>query len=132
MKNNLLAVAAGIVLIIGLMNLQQLYPLIERRGIEAGLLLLTITLLIPFATGKVSIEKVVNSLSSAVGIFAILGGLVGSYLNAQGIELLSFKPDIVPGILIGIVISVSFFGGVSVGPVMAAGITAILVSLLDK
>lgn len=130
-KNNLIAAAAGIVLVLGLLNLQMFYPILEKRGIELGLLFLTIALLVPFATGKVSAADLYKCLTSTLGLCAIIGGLVGSYLNAQGIDLIALKPEIIPGILLGIVICVSFFGGVSVGPVMAAGITAILWSLLS-
>ena len=94
-----------------------------------GLLLLTVSLLVPFATGEVSVHAMVRSILSPLGMFAIMGGLLGAYLNSQGLDLVAVQPEIIPGILIGIIISVSFFDGVSVGPVMAAGITALLVRL---
>ncbi len=130
-KNNLLAAAAGVVLILDLMNLHQFYSLLERRGIETGILFLSIALLIPFATGRVTIQDMLKTFSSSVGLFSIIGGLLGAYLNAQGVQFISNKPEIIPGILLGVVISVSFFGGISVGPIMAAGITALLVSLIS-
>lgn len=131
-RNNLLAAAASIVMIMKFMHLQHFYPLLERRGIELGLLFLTTSLLIPFATGKVTYADIGYTLRSSIGIFAIVGGLLGAYLNSLGLDLVAIRPEIIPGILIGIVISVSFFGGVSVGPVMAAGITALLLNLLLK
>lgn len=131
-NNNLLASATGIVMIMGFMNLHRFYPLLENRGIEMGLLFLTISLLVPFATGKVTIKDILYTISSPIGIFAILGGILGAYLNAQGLSLVTVKPEVIPGILIGVVVCVSFFGGVSVGPVMAAGITAALMSLFFR
>ncbi len=131
-KNNLLSAAAGIVMVMGFMNLDQFYPLLARRGIEIGLLFLTTTLLIPFATGNVTLRDIQNTLTSPIGLFAIIGGILGAYLNGQGIDLVQVKPEVIPGILIGVVISVSFFGGVSVGPVMAAGITAVLINIFSK
>jgi len=130
-KNNILASAAGIVLILGLMNLQRLYPFLERRGLEMGILFLTIPILIPFATGQVKTSDILKVLTSPIGLLAIIGGLLGAYLNDQGLTLLQLSPEIIPGIIIGVVICVSLFGGVSVGPVMAAGITAVLVTLFN-
>lgn len=131
-RNRILAAAAGIVLILNLLRLEQYYPLLERRGIEAGLLFLSIAVLVPFAADQVSPNNLIKTAASPIGLFAVIEGLIGSYLNAQGIDLIQLKPEIVPGILIGIIISVAFFGGVSVGPVMAAGITAVLLSFFRR
>ena len=128
-KNNLLSAAAAIVMFMDIMRLHRFFPILENRGIEGGLLLLTVSLLVPFATGKVTAHAMIRSILSPLGIFAIIGGLLGAYLNSQGLDLVALQPEIIPGILIGIIISVSFFDGVSVGPVMAAGITALLVRL---
>ena len=129
-KNGILAAASGIVLIIGLLDLDRLYPFLERRGIEAGLLLLTPALLIPFATGRIPLGALWNTVTSYVGLAAIIGGLAGAYLNAQGIDLIRHKPEILPGILIGVIISVAFLGGTAVGPIMAAGIAAVIIALI--
>lgn len=128
-KNNLLAAAGAIVIFMDIMRLHRFFPMLERRGIEGGLLLLTVSLLVPFATGKVNVNAVIKAVISPVGLFAVIGGLLGAYLNSQGIDLVAVQPEIIPGILIGVIISVSFFNGISVGPVMAAGITALLVRI---
>lgn len=131
-KNNLLGAAAAIVFFLDLMRLQRFFPLLQARGVEAGLLFLTIALMIPFATGEVTLQKLASSLLSPVGILSIVGGLVGAYLNSQGLEFIAAEPAIVPGILVGVMLSVSFFGGVSVGPIMAAGITALLIRIFVR
>ncbi|NLJ80810.1 MAG: DUF441 domain-containing protein [Firmicutes bacterium] len=125
-KNNLLAAASAIVFFCNLMRLHSFLPLIQTRGLEAGLLLLTISLLIPFSTGEVTLKNIIRSLWSPLGLLAIVGGLLGAFLNSQGLSLVTVEPTIIPGILIGVIISVFFFGGISVGPIMAAGITALL------
>lgn len=128
-KNNLLAAAAAIVFFLKLMRLNRFFPLIQIRGLEAGLLLLTVALLIPFSTGQVTLKGLVRSILSPLGVLAIVGGLLGAYLNSQGLDFVAIEPSIIPGILVGIIVSVSFFGGVSVGPIMAAGIAALLAKL---
>lgn len=131
-KNNLLASAAGIVMIMGFMNLHRFYPLLENRGIELGLLFLTASLLVPFATGKVTTKDILHTITSGTGMMAILGGILGAYLNGLGLNQVTIQPEVIPGILIGVVVCVSFFGGVSVGPVMAAGITALLIRIFFR
>lgn len=129
-KNNLLAAASAIVMVVGLLNLQRFLPILERRGVEIGLLFLTMSILTPFASGKVTVGKLWESLWSPIGLLAVVGGIIGSYLNGQGLDMVSVQPDVIPGILVGVIMGVSFFGGIPVGPIMAAGVTAVLVALL--
>ena len=131
-KNNLLGAAAAIVFFLVLMRLDRFLPMIQSRGLEAGLLFLTIALLVPFGNGQITVKDLISSLFSPVGILAIIGGVIGAYLNSQGLDLVAVEPTIMPGILIGVMLSVSFFGGVSVGPIMAAGITALLVKIFVR
>ena len=56
-KNNLLAAASAIVMVMGLLNLERFLPMVERRGIEVGLLFLTMSVLAPFASGKVTLQS---------------------------------------------------------------------------
>ncbi len=130
-KNNLLAAASGIVMVLGLLHLDRLLPILERRGVEMGLLFLTMSILTPFASGKVTLKSLKASLVTPVGLIAVLGGMLGSYLNSQGLDLVRIQPEVIPGILVGVMLSVWFLGGIPVGPIMAAGITAVLVSLLN-
>ncbi len=131
-KNNLLAAAAAIVFFLDLMRLHRFFPIIENRGLEGGLLLLTVSLLLPLASKGVSLKSLLNSLLSPLGVLAVIGGICGAYLNSQGVSLLDIEPTIIPGILLGIIISVFFFGGISVGPIMAAGITALLARIFIR
>ena len=81
-RNNILAAASGIILVLGVLNLDQFYPTGTAR-IEAGLLFLTMAILVPLADGKVSFNALVKTLTSSYGLFAVIGGLLGAYLNAQ-------------------------------------------------
>lgn len=131
-KNNLLAAAAAIVFFMDLMRLNRFFPLIQSRGLEAGLLSLTIALLVPLANGEITMRDLTSALLTPIGVLAVIGGILGAYLNSQGLDLIAFEPSIIPGILIGVMVSVFFFDGVSVGPIMAAGITALLAKLLIR
>jgi uncharacterized membrane protein (DUF441 family) len=131
-KNNLLGAAAAIVFFVDLMRLNRFFPLIQNRGLEAGVLFLTVALLVPLADGQLTMETLLSSLFNPIGILAVIGGVLGAYFNSQGLDLIAVEPSIIPGILIGVMVSVFFFGGVAVGPIMAAGITALLARLLIR
>lgn len=130
-KNNLLAAASAIVMAMGLLGLDRFMPLLEQRGVEAGLLFLTMSILAPFSSGRITLKSVSSSLLTPVGLLAVLGGMLGSYLNGQGLDMVSVKPEVIPGILLGVMLGIWFCGGIPVGPIMAAGITAVLVSLFQ-
>lgn len=130
-RSPLIATAASLLLIIRLIHLERFFPSIERRGLEFGLLFLTIAVLVPFATGKVSTKDIVNIFTSVPGILALLGGVVATYMNGKGLDLLQIEPGIIVGLVTGSIIGVVFFRGIPVGPLMAAGITAFLYKLFN-
>lgn len=130
-KNRLLASAAGILLVLSLLQFQQALLLLEKKGIEFGLLLLTLSLLSPFATGQITPGDMKYAFFTAPGIIAILGGAVAAVLNSRGVNLLSIAPEITTSVIIGSIASIIFFDGIPVGPVMAAGVTAVLLRLLS-
>ncbi len=130
-RSNIIATAACILLVLKLFNLNQFFPLLERRGLEMGLLFLTISVLVPFATGQVSAKDISNSFITLSGILAILGGAIATYMNGQGLLLLKFDPELMVGLVVGSIIGIVFFKGVPVGPLMAAGITALFVKILQ-
>lgn len=130
-KSNILATAACILLVIKLTRLYSLFPILERRGLELGLLFLMISVLVPFATGSVSPKEVFSSCTSLPGFLAILGGTLATYMNGQGLSMLKLEPQLMVGLVIGGIVGIIFLRGVPVGPLMAAGLTALFIRLVD-
>ncbi|GAB4262354.1 DUF441 domain-containing protein [Thermincola ferriacetica] len=129
-RSNIIATAACILLVLKLFNLHQFFPVLERRGLELGLLFLTVSVLVPFATGQVSIKDISNSFITVSGILAIVGGAIATYMNGQGLNLLKMDPELMVGLVVGSIIGIVFFRGIPVGPLMAAGITALFVNII--
>lgn len=129
-KSNVIAAAAGILLVVKSINVPWLFPIIERRGLELGLLFLVLSVLVPFATGKIPLKDIALSVASISGLLAIVSGVLATHLNGKGLDLLALEPQLMIGLVIGSIIGIVFFGGVPVGPLMAAGITVILLELL--
>ncbi len=129
-KSNVIAAAAGILLVIKAVNLPWMLPIIERRGLELGLLFLLLSVLAPFATGKIPLKDIAFSITSLTGILAIASGVIATHLNGKGLDLLSLEPQLMIGLVIGSIIGIVFFGGVPVGPLMAAGVTVIFLEVM--
>lgn len=128
-KSNIIATAACILLALKLVKLDRFLPMLERRGLELGLLFLLLAVLVPFADGTVIPTDVSKTITTLPGILAILGGILATHMNGKGLLMLQMEPELVIGIVIGAIIGIVFFHGVPIGPLMAAGIMAVFVDM---
>ncbi|MGB9803804.1 DUF441 domain-containing protein [Desulfofundulus sp.] len=128
-RSNLIAMAACVLLIIKLANLNFIFPLLEKRGLELGLLFLLLSILVPVATGRINEREMLYNLTSLPGLLALFGGALATHLNGEGLKLLQLQPEIIFGLMLGSIFGIVFLGGVPVGPLMAAGITALFMEL---
>ncbi|WP_206099739.1 DUF441 domain-containing protein [Longirhabdus pacifica] len=130
-RSPIITTAACILLIIKLIQLERFLPSLERRGLEFGLLLLTISVLVPFASEKITWKDITMVLQSKVGYLALLGGAIATYMNSKGLESLKMDPQMIVGLVIGSIFGIIFLKGIPVGPLMAAGITAVFIKIFD-
>lgn len=128
-KAPLIATSCCILLVMKLTQLTHYFPLIERRGLELGLLFLMMSVLIPFANGKITLSDVKSSLLSIPGCMAFLGGVLATYMNGDGLRMLKLQPQLLLGIVLGSIVGIVFFKGIPVGPLMAAGLTAFFLKI---
>lgn len=129
-RSNVIAAASAVLLLLQFTNFQRFFPVLERRALEAGLICLVISVLIPFGSGRVPPNEILRSFISLSGIIAVVSGVIATHLNYQGLELLQRYPHMMIGMVLGSIIGVAFFGGIPVGPLMAGGIAALLVQLV--
>lgn len=129
-KNALIVVSAGVLLLLQHLRLQALLPILERRAMELGLILLLIAVLAPFAAGKVGWPDIRRALSSTPGLAAVAGGILAAVLSGRGVELLELQPEVIVGLVVGSILGVLVFGGIPVGPLAAAGFAALLLQFL--
>ena len=128
-RSHIITTAACILLIVKLVSLERYLPTLERRGLELGLLFLTMGVLVPFASEKISLKDILNIFTSWPGILALAGGAVATYMNGKGLHLLRVDPQLIVGLVIGSIFGIIFLKGIPVGPLMAAGITAFLLKV---
>lgn len=131
-RSNLIAIAACVLLILKFSRLNFIFPLLERRGLEVGLLFLLLSILVPIAQGVVTEKDLIYNMTSLPGILAIIGGAVATHMNSEGIKLLGERPEIIFGLVIGSIFGIVFFHGVPVGPLMAAGIAALYIEMICR
>lgn len=129
-RSPIITTAACLLLIVKLIHLERFLPAIERRGLEFGLLFLTMAVLVPFASGKIQVKDIFRVFTGWTGWVALLGGAVATYLNGKGLGLLKIDPQLIVGMVIGSIIGIVLLRGIPTGPLMAAGLTALMFKIV--
>lgn len=130
-RSNLIATAACVLLLLKFSNLNFIMPILEKRGLEVGLLFLLLAIMVPVATGQVTEKELLYNFTTIPGILAVVGGALATHLNGEGLKLLQLDPELIFGFVVGSVIGIVFLGGVPVGPLMEAGVTALFLEIFS-
>jgi uncharacterized membrane protein (DUF441 family) len=131
-NNPTISIAATVLLLLRLVHLERVFPFLEQYGLQIGVIVLTIGVLSPLASGKISPETIWKTFTHWQSILAVLVGIFVAYLGGRGATLMTENPLVVTGILIGTLIGVTFFRGVPVGPLIAAGMLALVMQFLPR
>lgn len=124
-KNPLIMATGLIALFFRLPILEPAAEGLQTYGIPIGLTILTLSVLAPLATGRIPVQHLMTDLISVEGITALAGGALAAWVCAQGVDLLQLNPKVVLGLMLGTIIGATFFKGIPVGPLFAAGLAAI-------
>ncbi len=127
--NSLVAGASAALLFMESAGFTGAIAFLEQKALQLGLVFLTIAVLAPLALGRITSEQIIDTFFTWPGILAIVGGAAATYISGQGISLLATRPHVIAGILLGTVLGVVFLRGIPVGPLAAAGITALLLRI---
>ncbi|CPR13780.1 DUF441 domain-containing protein [Brenneria goodwinii] len=125
--NMTVTLAILLLLVVRITPLNNFFPWVEKYGLTIGIVILTIGVMAPIASGKITAADVINSFLSWKSILAIVIGVLVSWLGGRGVSLMSNQPSVVAGLLVGTVMGVALFRGVPVGPLIAAGILSLLI-----
>ncbi len=123
-NNNSITISATILLLMQQTALVQFVPLVEKHGLNLGIILLTIGVLSPLVSGKAQVPPVAEFLNFKM-ISAVFIGIFVAWLAGRGVPLMGQQPVLITGLLIGTVIGVAFMGGIPVGPLIAVGILSL-------
>ncbi|ANB62223.1 DUF441 domain-containing protein [Anoxybacteroides amylolyticum] len=130
-KNESLMVAVACLLVLKLVGLEKWLLLIQAKGIQWGVTIITIAVLAPIATGEIGFKQLIASLQSVSAWVALLSGVFVALVARGGITLLSTDPHITAALVLGTIIAVSFFNGVAVGPLIGAGIAYMVIKVIE-
>ncbi|MFP4660577.1 MAG: DUF441 family protein [Halanaerobiales bacterium] len=129
-QSRVIVLAGFSLLLIKELGLSGLSEFLCSKGIELGLFFLLMAILAPMILTPINWDELKNSLGGIRGVVAILAGLLATQFNGMGLKLLDDNPQLIIGIIIGSLIGIVLLGGIPVGPLMAAGIAAILIELI--
>jgi len=129
--NQSVAVATGFLLLIKLIGLNSWLPIVENHGINIGITILTIAILTPIATGRISMNDIIIALKSPVGIIALASGLFVAWTAGRGLLFINSSPEMISTIVLGTVIGVCFLQGVAIGPLIAGGLVSLAITFLN-
>ena len=123
--------AVAIVLVLKLLGLTSALNALGTQGLNWGIIILTAAILVPIATGTITIHTMIDSFKTQLGVIAISAGLLAAIAGGSGVTLLKGTPDVIPALIIGTMIGVLAFKGIAVGPLIAAGFTYFVLQILQ-
>ncbi|QUL98855.1 MAG: DUF441 domain-containing protein [Candidatus Fermentithermobacillus carboniphilus] len=133
-KANSVAAAIGILLTARVVGLDQKIPtdFLEKTTMFWGLVLITISVLAPFITGKLQPKQILSAGLSWLGLAAFMISLVTTWLSGRGLYFMTEggRADLLPSLILGSVISAALLKGVPVGPLISSGILYVVARLV--
>ncbi len=111
-KNQSLIIATAVVLVLkALPFAKDLMTLVHGQGINWGVTIISVAILIPIATGEIGLKDLLNAFKSPIGWVAIFCGILVAVLSSKGVGLIAQSPEVtvalVLGTIIGVVCSIS-------------------------
>lgn len=131
-KNQSLVIAVSVLLGIKVTGLDsRVFPFLHAKGINLGVIVITIAVLVPIATGEIGFKQLSDALKSTYAWIALFSGIFVAIIAKFGLDLLSNDPHITAALVIGTILAVVLFKGIAVGPLIAAGIAYLVMKLFS-
>jgi len=125
--NTTVAISILVLIIVRVTPLSGFFPWIEKQGLTVGIIILTIGVMAPIASGTLPASTLIHAFMNWKSLIAIAVGVFVSWLGGRGVTLMSSQPTLVAGLLVGPVLGVALFRGVPVGPLIAAGLVSLFI-----
>lgn len=130
-KNSSLMISVGVLIVLKVMGMDsKLFSLLQTKGINWGVTIITIAVLAPIASGEIGFKDLFAAFKSPYAWIALISGMLVALLAKGGVTLLAKDPQITTALVLGTIISVSVFRGVAVGPLIGAGIAYMAMKIL--
>lgn len=109
----------------------QILEWMGSHGLTLGIIILTAAVLVPIADGTVTVQTIIDSFKTPIGIVAIIAGLLAAISGGVGVPLMQTNPNVIPALIVGTMAGVFFFKGIAVGPLIAAGFTYFVMAIIE-
>lgn len=111
-KNMSLIIATGVVMLFKLLPFTSKWlPTIQAKGINWGVTVISVVILIPIATGQIGFKDLVKTFKSPAGWIAIIAGIAVAILSRYGVDQLAAVPQVTVALVLGTIIGVVVFKG---------------------
>lgn len=131
-KNLSLLIATVIVMALKLFPFASKWlPVIEAKGINWGVTVISVAILVPIATGRIGFNDLIKTFKTPSGWIAVVAGIAVAILSKYGVDQLITVPQVTVALVLGTIIGVVVFKGVAAGPVIASGMTYLVISLFN-
>ncbi|EEU30064.1 hypothetical protein HMPREF0501_01069 [Limosilactobacillus coleohominis 101-4-CHN] len=131
-KNSSLVIATLVVMLIKALPFTQKWlPVIQNKGINWGVTIISVAILIPIATGEITFHDLMRVFRTPAGWIAIAMGIAVAILSRLGVNQLSASPQVTVALVFGTIMGVVLFKGIAAGPVIASGLTYCIVTMLN-
>lgn len=101
--NTTVAVSILVLIIVRVTPLSTFFPWIEKQGLSIGIIILTIGVMAPIASGTLPPSTLIHSFLNWKSLVAIAVGVIVSWLGGRGVTLMGSQPQLVAGLLVGAV-----------------------------
>ena len=92
-------------------NVGNIMTQFRKEGINWGVLIITIAILIPIATGEIGFSHLLSAFKTPIGWVAIISGISVSILSSKGVGLLEGQPEITVALVLGTIMGIVFSRG---------------------
>ncbi|WP_447501612.1 DUF441 domain-containing protein [Acinetobacter pittii] len=124
--NMSIIVSSAFLIFLKVTPLHLFLPYISKNSLNWGVIILTIGVLAPIATGAVDGQKALKSFLSFKSLIAIFIGVVVAWIAGRGVKVMTTEPDVLIALMIGTISGVIFLKGLPVGPLIAAGLFTLI------
>ncbi|MDF2857046.1 MAG: rane protein [Neobacillus sp.] len=131
-KNKALLIAISVLLVLKISGLDtKSFTFLQSKGINWGVIIITIAVLAPIASGEIGFKDLTSALKSPIAWVALISGMLVALLAKNGVSLLATDPQITTALVLGTILSVALFKGVAVGPLIGAGIAYTALKMIN-
>lgn len=128
--NKTLGISLAAVLVLRWIKAVPALELLADKGISWAIMLLCMGFLAPVALGRYELQAFQQVFLSPVGWISIAAGIAVAIFGAKGVAVGQTDIVITMGVIAGTVVGVAFFKGNPVGPLIGAGMSWTVISIL--